>query len=185
MKDRARARNAALSLAGRDIGELPQVVDPHDGPGRGTIFASSARPTSLSLSPGLVGRPLEGDRQDREGRTPRRIVCHGQPRGSGKTRYGNAPVSGPCYTATGTSLSGRQRRRPRHGYARIDQGRIGRQRSLRRIFRRRLSDPVPRRHRQPLQRANSIGESGLISAGQPGISSCPLLSQSAGRKIQY
>jgi hypothetical protein len=27
-KDRARARNAALSLAGRDIGELPEVVDP-------------------------------------------------------------------------------------------------------------------------------------------------------------
>src|SRR5690606_31422652 len=28
LKDRARARNAALSLAGRDIGELPEVVDP-------------------------------------------------------------------------------------------------------------------------------------------------------------
>ena len=28
LKDRARARNAALSLAGRDIGELPTVVDP-------------------------------------------------------------------------------------------------------------------------------------------------------------
>jgi hypothetical protein len=28
MKDRARARNAALSLAGRDIGELPAVVNP-------------------------------------------------------------------------------------------------------------------------------------------------------------
>jgi hypothetical protein len=28
LKDRARARNAALSLAGRDIGELPAVVDP-------------------------------------------------------------------------------------------------------------------------------------------------------------
>jgi hypothetical protein len=27
-KDRARARNAALSVAGRDIGELPAVVDP-------------------------------------------------------------------------------------------------------------------------------------------------------------
>ncbi len=28
VKDRARARNAALSLAGRDIGDLPQVVNP-------------------------------------------------------------------------------------------------------------------------------------------------------------
>ena len=28
LKDRARARNAALSLAGRDIGELPAIVDP-------------------------------------------------------------------------------------------------------------------------------------------------------------
>ena len=28
LKERARARNAALSLAGRDIGELPAVVDP-------------------------------------------------------------------------------------------------------------------------------------------------------------
>ena len=28
LKDRARARNAALSLAGRDIGEMPAVVDP-------------------------------------------------------------------------------------------------------------------------------------------------------------
>ncbi len=28
LKDRARARNAALSLAGRDIGELPAVVNP-------------------------------------------------------------------------------------------------------------------------------------------------------------
>ncbi|QDU28050.1 Phage terminase large subunit (GpA) [Anatilimnocola aggregata] len=28
LKDRARARNAALSLAGRDIGELPEVVNP-------------------------------------------------------------------------------------------------------------------------------------------------------------
>src|SRR5690606_16421829 len=28
LKERARARNAALSLAGRDIGELPEVVDP-------------------------------------------------------------------------------------------------------------------------------------------------------------
>jgi hypothetical protein len=28
LKERARARNAALSLAGRDIGEIPAVVDP-------------------------------------------------------------------------------------------------------------------------------------------------------------
>ena len=28
LKERARARSAALSLAGRDIGELPAVVDP-------------------------------------------------------------------------------------------------------------------------------------------------------------
>ena len=28
LKDRARARNAALSLAGRDVGELPAVVNP-------------------------------------------------------------------------------------------------------------------------------------------------------------
>ena len=28
LKERARARNAALSLAGRDIGELPDVVNP-------------------------------------------------------------------------------------------------------------------------------------------------------------
>jgi len=28
MKERARARNAALSVAGRDIGELPDVVNP-------------------------------------------------------------------------------------------------------------------------------------------------------------
>lgn len=28
LKDRARARNAALSLAGRDIGDLPPVVNP-------------------------------------------------------------------------------------------------------------------------------------------------------------
>ena len=28
LKDRARARNAAIALAGRDIGELPAVVDP-------------------------------------------------------------------------------------------------------------------------------------------------------------
>jgi len=28
LKERARARNAALSLAGRDIGELPEVVNP-------------------------------------------------------------------------------------------------------------------------------------------------------------
>ena len=45
MKEQARARNAALSLSGRDIGDLPDVVNPERKEQAATV-ASSARRTS-------------------------------------------------------------------------------------------------------------------------------------------
>lgn len=46
LKERARARNVALALAGRDIGELPSVVDPARPSRRRQTSVISAKPTS-------------------------------------------------------------------------------------------------------------------------------------------
>jgi len=86
MKDRARARNAALSLAGRDIGELPAVVNPERKEKAATdfrFFCESYFPLTFHLawSPDHVKviRKIE------------QAVLHGglfamaMPRGSGKT----------------------------------------------------------------------------------------------------
>ena len=50
LKERARARNAALSLAGRDIGNSPTSSIPIARNGPPKTFATSARPTSRSRS---------------------------------------------------------------------------------------------------------------------------------------
>ena len=69
MKERARARNAALSLAGRDIGELPAVVNPErraKAERDFRFFCETYFPARFHTC--LVAGPSEGDRQDRAGR---------------------------------------------------------------------------------------------------------------------
>ena len=46
LKEQARARNAMLSMAGRDIGDLPEVVDPERRRRPRRASGSSARRTS-------------------------------------------------------------------------------------------------------------------------------------------
>ena len=85
LKERARARNAAMSLAGRDIGELPEVVDPRaEGRGGKELSVFLRGVFSLHLSPGMVPRPPEGHPQDRRGRVAWRTVRDGHAAGSGK-----------------------------------------------------------------------------------------------------
>ena len=77
LKERARARNAAMSLAGRDIGELPAVVNPERKARASTnfrFFCEAYFPLHVPF--GLVARPPQGDCQDRKGRAARRAVCN-------------------------------------------------------------------------------------------------------------
>ncbi|MEQ8785121.1 MAG: hypothetical protein RIC55_02445 [Pirellulaceae bacterium] len=86
LKDRARARNAALSLAGRDIGELPEVVNPD----RKARAASDFRFFCESYFPQTFHLPWSPDHL-RVIAKIEQAVLHGglfamaMPRGSGKT----------------------------------------------------------------------------------------------------
>ena len=64
MKEAARARNAALSALGRDIGPIPEVVDPaRRGNSEPPLTSASSVRTVLppDLLPALVAGPPEGD----------------------------------------------------------------------------------------------------------------------------
>ena len=74
MKERARARNAAASLAGRDIGELPDPVNP----ARRLRAARDFRFFCESYFPFTFHLP-EGDRPHRRGRAARGALCDGHP----------------------------------------------------------------------------------------------------------
>ena len=78
LKERARARNAAMSLAGRDIGELPAVVDPERkarAAARLSVLLRVVLPADVP--PAVVAGSPEGHRQDRAGRAARRAVRDG------------------------------------------------------------------------------------------------------------
>jgi hypothetical protein len=86
LKERARARNAALSVAGRDIGELPEVVDPVRKRAATTdfrLFCESYFPQTFHLE--------WSDDHHKVIRKMEQAVLHGglfamaMPRGSGKT----------------------------------------------------------------------------------------------------
>jgi hypothetical protein len=86
LKERARARNAALSVAGRDIGELPEVVDPVRKKQAETnfrLFCESYFPQTFHLEWSDDHRKVIGKIEE--------AVLHGglfamaMPRGSGKT----------------------------------------------------------------------------------------------------
>ena len=106
LKERARARNAALALAGRDIGELPAVVQSGaQGASRDRLPLLLRILLPADVSSALVARPLEGASTEIE-----QAVLHGglfamaMPRGSGKTTIcRSAPASGRCSTAIASS----------------------------------------------------------------------------------
>jgi len=86
MKENARARNAAMALAGRDIGELPSLVDP-DRKGRAKtdfrFFCEAYFPQTFHL-------PWSPDHLKVIGRIEQAVLRGGlfsmaMPRGSGKT----------------------------------------------------------------------------------------------------
>jgi hypothetical protein len=86
MKERARARNAALALAGRDIGELPAVVKPD----RKKRAASDFRFFCESYFPLTFHLPWSPDHLKVIGRIEQAVLRGGlfamaMPRGSGKT----------------------------------------------------------------------------------------------------
>ena len=132
LKERARARNAALSLAGRDIGELPEVVDPGTQgsrrPSNFRFFCESYFPLTFHLawSPDhlKVIRKIE------------QAVLHGglfamaMPRGSGQDDDLRVRLHlGRALRPPGLRLPDRLGRRPRDGHARVDQDGTGRQRA--------------------------------------------------------
>ncbi len=75
MKERARARNAALALAGRDIGELPEVDTQIAKIARRVTFDTFVRHTSAHVSSCLVAGPYQGHQQDRASGCARRFIC--------------------------------------------------------------------------------------------------------------
>ena len=86
LKERARARNVAIALAGRDIGELPAVVDPE----RKARAASDFRFFCESYFPLTFHLPWSPDHlkviaQDRAGGLRGGLFAMAMPRGSGKT----------------------------------------------------------------------------------------------------
>lgn len=86
IKERARARNAALSLAGRDIGQLPEVVDPRRKEQATTdfrFFCESYFPQTFHLtwSPDHLKVIAKIEKAVIEGG----LFAMAMPRGSGKT----------------------------------------------------------------------------------------------------
>jgi hypothetical protein len=86
LKERARARNAAIALAGRDIGELPKVVNPE----RKTQAASDFRLFCDSYFPLTFHLPWSPDhlkviRKIEEAVLRGGLFAMAMPRGSGKT----------------------------------------------------------------------------------------------------
>ena len=86
LKERARARNAALSLAGRDIGELPDVVNPE----RKDRAATDFRYFCDSYFPSTFHLPWSGDHLKVIAKIERAVLEGGLfamacPRGTGKT----------------------------------------------------------------------------------------------------
>ena len=105
LKERARARNAALSLAGRDIGELPAVVNPErkaQAAADFRFFCEAYFPLTFHLA--WSPDHLKVIAQDRAGRAARRAVRDGHAaRQRARRRSASAPASGRCSTATATS----------------------------------------------------------------------------------
>ena len=105
LKERARARNAALSLAGRDIGELPAVVDPE----RKAQAASDFRFFCETYFPLTFHLPWSPDHLKVIAKIEQAVLHGGlfamaMPRGSGKTTHrASAPASGRCSTGTASS----------------------------------------------------------------------------------
>ncbi len=61
LKERARERNAAIALAGRDIGELPAVADPIRKANAARLLSNVLRDLlQVDFSSRLVARPFEG-----------------------------------------------------------------------------------------------------------------------------
>jgi hypothetical protein len=86
LKERARARNVALAIAGRDIGELPEVVNPD----RKAKAASDFRFFCESYFPLTFHLPWSDDHLKVIGRIEQAVLRGGlfamaMPRGSGKT----------------------------------------------------------------------------------------------------
>jgi hypothetical protein len=86
LKDRARARNAALSLAGRDIGELPAVADPK----RRAKAAKNFRFFCETYFRAAFTLPWSPDHLKVIAKIERAVLtgglfAHAMPRGSGKT----------------------------------------------------------------------------------------------------
>ena len=86
VKERARARNAALSLAGRDIGDLPAVANPE----RRRLAAKDFRQFCDSYFPQTFHLPWSPDHLKVIGRIEQAVLQGGlfamaMPRGSGKT----------------------------------------------------------------------------------------------------
>ncbi len=86
MKDRARARNFALAIAGRDIGELPDVVNPE----RKALAASDFRFFCETYFPLTFHLPWSPDHLKVIAKIEQAVLRGGQfamamPRGSGKT----------------------------------------------------------------------------------------------------
>ena len=86
LKERARARNAALSLAGRDIGELPAVVDPE----RRAKAEKDFRFFCETYFPAAFTLPWSPDHLKVIAKIERAVLtgglfAHAMPRGSGKT----------------------------------------------------------------------------------------------------
>ena len=86
LKERARARNAALSVAGRDIGELPKVVDPKRKTKAATSFQSFCE-SYFPLTFHLAWSPdhLKVISQIEEAVLHGGLFAMAMPRGSGKS----------------------------------------------------------------------------------------------------
>ena len=116
LKERARARNAALSLAGRDIGELPAVVNPERRARAETDFRFFCetyfpRHVSLAWSPDHLKVIGKIERAVLTGG----LFAHGHaPRQRERRRSRMSPASGPCSSAHCPFVClVRQRRGPR------------------------------------------------------------------------
>ena len=155
LKERARARNVALSLAGRDIGELPAVVNPE----RKAQAASDFRFFCEAYFPLTFHLAWSPDHLKVIAKIEQAVLRGGlfamaMPRGSGKTTicecaciwavlYGHREFV--CLIGSDEGHA--------DGHARIDQDGTGRQRpAAGGLPRGRVPDPVPGRDRQPLQR---------------------------------
>ena len=104
LKQRSRARNIALSLAGRDIGELPAVVDFK----RKVRAERDFRFFCEQYFPLTFHLPWSRDHLKVIAKIEEAVLRGGlfavaMPRGSGKPVFVNVLVSGPCSTVTGSS----------------------------------------------------------------------------------